>query len=595
MTDSLDPDTAIALRPVHDFPPSRVSVFEDPADEKSSHASQRYSSLLTHYRDRGPGWYESVTKQFAGLERVLDLGTGPGLSLDALRAHGVREPIGVDRWQGFLRDGEVAGRKIILHDLTLPMPFFRSGSFDGVFSHYALDYISPIGVEQVMREARRLLAPEGLMVLYLAGGGLALGDLVRTTPYDESAFTKLLRSAGFEDFEVEQPEDRRNTIVRARGPGPDRTGDAGDATALEYEAGREVQVSASIQPSEEAGGGPLIGIELGDGERSIGYWPQLEPEQPAEESDAVMPWSVGARLVAVTRGQFELHVWTWRGSQAEAVDTVRLQACPDVIRLRLESEGGALEPHGAWYPAPAMLEVPGDAYTAINKAAPDHQADEDWRARGRQVIVAREGEDPDVLRAAAESKDHFLVVRPDPGAPADLETLDRDWQEERLHGIVFDLERAVRPESLPLLLWADFRGALVYLEPASWAELESAAGDLPPSLRSPLLAVDPRLSGRSEAQAEAEGFAEASILEALERTEALHLVLSAPVAAGAEALFERHPTRVLIGEADRSNGGDGRLADEATENLRYLTERTLLMWFRSTSGKTGSELGRSTP
>ncbi len=595
MTDSLDPDTAIVLRQVYEFPPSRLSVFEDPADEKSSHASQRYSSLIGFYGDRGPDWYESVTEEFAGLDRVLDLGTGPGLCLDALRAHGVREPIGVDRWQGFLRDGEAAGRSIILHDLTLPMPFFRSGSFDGIFSHYALDYISPIGVEQVMREARRLLAPGGLMVLYLAGGGLALGDLVRTTPYDESAFTKLLRSAGFEDFEVEQPEDRRNTIVRARGPGPDRTGEAGDVTTLEYEAGREVQVAASIHLPEEPDGGPIIGIELSDGERSIAYRPQLHPKQPAEESDAVMPWSVGARLVAVTRGQFELHVWTWRGSRAEAVDTVRLQSRPDVIRLRVESEGGGLEPHGAWYPAPVMLEVPGDAYTAIDNAAPDHQPDEDWRARGRQVIVAREGDDPDLLRAAAESKDHFLVDRPDPGAPADLETLDRDWKEERMHGIVLDLERAVRPESLPLLLWADFRGALVYLEPDSWTGLESAMGDLPRSLSSPLLAVDPRLSGRAETQAEDEGFAETPIIETLERMEALHLVLSAPVAAGAEVLLERHPTRVLIGETDRADGGEGRLAEEATENLRYLTERSLLMWFRSTSGKTGSELGRSTP
>jgi SAM-dependent methyltransferase len=595
MTDSLDPDTAIALRPVHDFPPSRVSVFEDPADEKSSHASQRYSSLLTHYRDREPDWYESVTKDFAGLDRVLDLGSGPGLSLDAFRAHGVQEPIGVDRWQGFRRDGEAAGRSVVLHDLTLPMPFFRSGSFDGIFSHYALDYISPIGVEQVMREARRLLAPGGLMVLYLAGGGLALGDLVRTTPYDESAFTKLLRSAGFEDFEVEQPDDRRNTVVRAHGPGPDPEGQAGEATTLEYEAGREVQVSASIQVSEEAGGGPVIGIELSDGERSIGYWPQLHPEQPAEESDAVMPWSVGARLVAVTRGQFELHVWTWHGSRPEAVDIVRLQARPDVIRLRVESEGSALEPHGAWYPAPAMLEVPGDAYTAIDKAAPDHQADEDWRARGRQVIVAREGDDPDLLRSAVESKDHFLVERPDPGAPADLEALDRDWKAERLHGIVLDLAQAVRPESLALLLWADFRGALVYLEPDSWEELASAAGDLPPSLRSPLLAVDPRLSGRSDSQAEAEGFSDTSILETLKTTDALHLVLSVAAAEAAEALLERHPTRVLIGESDRANGAEGRLADEATENLRYLTERTLLMWFRSTSGKSGSELGRSAP
>jgi hypothetical protein len=39
----------------------------------------------------------------------------------------------------------------------------------------------------------------------------------------------------------------------------------------------------------------------------------------------------------------------------------------------------------------------------------------------------------------------------------------------------------------------------------------------------------------------------------------------------------------------------GRLAAEATENLRYLTELTTLMWFRGVSGRTGSELGRYDP
>ena len=41
--------------------------------------------------------------------------------------------------------------------------------------------------------------------------------------------------------------------------------------------------------------------------------------------------------------------------------------------------------------------------------------------------------------------------------------------------------------------------------------------------------------------------------------------------------------------------GGGRLADDATENLRYLTELTTLMWFRGVSGRTGSELGRYEP
>jgi SAM-dependent methyltransferase len=594
MTDRVDPDTAIALRREHPFPPARLSAFEDPADEKSSHGSQRYSGLISFYGDRDSSWYASVTREFEGLDRVLDLGCGPGLSLDALAAHGVRETIGVDRWHGFLYDAEEAGRSVILHDLTLPMPFFRPASFEGIFSHFALDYMSPIGVQQVLLEVRRLLAPGGLMALYMAGAGLALGDLSRTSPYDERALTQLLTAAGFDDFEIEHPDDRRNTVVRARGPGPDPATEdfPGDGTVLEYEAGGEIQVAAGIQSVRAAEGEPVVGIEVSDGERAVGLWPQLPPAPSMEESGALEAMAVCARLVAVGPGEFELQGWTWQGSRAVAIDTLRVQMSPELIRVRLEPEAGALEHQEAWRPEPPMLELPGDAYTTVDRAAPNHLPEEDWRARGRQVIIARQGDDAALLRAAADSKDHFLIARPDPDAGSDVEGLDEEWRAERLHGIALELEAALRPQSLPLLLWAGYRGALIYLEPESWERLAAAALELPAGLRSPLLAVDPVLSGKAEAQAEGEVPAEA-IEAALEAVPGLHLVLAGSTAAHAAELGEGFSTRVLLGDrGDESR--DGPLGEQATETLRYLTERTTLMWLRSTSGKAGRELGRTT-
>jgi hypothetical protein len=175
-----------------------------------------------------------------------------------------------------------------------------------------------------------------------------------------------------------------------------------------------------------------------------------------------------------------------------------------------------------------------------------------------------------------------VVHRPDPAA-ADYAALERAWKEGRLHGLVLALGDAVRDRSLPLLLWAGFRGAFVYLEPESWTELESAAPQIPRSLGSPLIVVDPSLLPRPEGQAEAELEVPQEVLaSAIEQLPALYVVLSAEAAEAAEALCARSPTHVLIaGEADPGElPVDGRLVEESAENLRYLTERTTLIRLR---------------
>jgi SAM-dependent methyltransferase len=590
MTEPVNPDTAISLRPVWGFPPARLSVFEDPADEKSSHGSQRYSGLISHFADREPSWYEQITREFAGLNRVLDLGAGPGLTLRAFSAHGVNEPIGIDRWFGFLQDVESDGGRLILHDLTLPMPFFRSGSFDGIFSHFVLDYVSPIAVVQTLREAKRILAPGGLMALHMNAAGLVLGDRVRTTPYDGPAVAELLTSLGFQDVDVDQPETRRIIIVRARGGAPDQseTGNPTERpTVLEYEASGEIQVSAGFRLARPAERVPAVSVEVGDDEGSISYEPNLPSSLSENDEEATVELSICVRLVAVAPDRFELQAWTWQGSRIAAIDRLDLPMRPQLLRVRVDA---VLEHQDVWRPEAPNFEAPGEAYTKIEDASPSLEPEEEWQARGRQVIVEREGDDRDLVRAAAESKDHFVVQRPDPAAP-EIDALEEDWRAGRLHGIVLKLEAALRSECRPLLEWAGSHGAIVYLEPESWTEMTSSAAELQ-DLNSPLLIIDPLLSGGAEAQAEVE-LSEEDAAAALDAVPGLHLVLANATARGAGSLCRRHPNRVLLGEPEWwKELGDERLGDEATENLRYLTELSLLGWFRGTSGRSGEELGR---
>jgi len=57
------------------------------------------------------------------------------------------------------------------------------------------------------------------------------------------------------------------------------------------------------------------------------------------------------------------------------------------------------------------------------------------------------------------------------------------------------------------------------------------------------------------------------------------VVLAGPTAETAEGLCRRFPSRMLIGGLGvfGHEARDGQLIEEATENLRYLTERVTLM------------------
>ena len=72
----------------------------------------------------------AAVRPLIGSESVVELGCGPGLALRLLRDEGTRTVLGVDRWPGFVTAAAAHGIPVLLHDLTLPMPFIPTASVD---------------------------------------------------------------------------------------------------------------------------------------------------------------------------------------------------------------------------------------------------------------------------------------------------------------------------------------------------------------------------------------------------------------------------------------------------------------------------------
>jgi SAM-dependent methyltransferase len=452
----------IALRPAVEFAPTRGSLFDDPGDEKSWHRSQRSESLNRYYEGRDPSWYASAIAPLAGSRRVLDLGCGPGLALQALLAQGATGVLGVDRWMAFAH-GADSSTPVVAHDLTLPMPFLSSGSFDAVLSHYALDYVSPIGMRQVLREAHRVLAPGGRLLVYVAAIGLGSGDATRTVPYSPAALRPLLEEAGFDEVEVEAPAGGRNSVARARRSSSPASSPGGDEVRAVVEG--DTQLSAAFPAGSER-----LECELSGPARSTSLRLELPAAAANEEGSRV---SVCARCLPLAGGGSELQLWVWRGTALVRSERLRFEWRATELRLRC---GGEVEHFSAWNPRELPVEPAGDAYASASGLRPGADLAEAERgAEGRRIVVERSGEEEvDAAALLSPSRNRFLVRRP---AGLDLARLDSEWLAGDVHGIVLDAAELEGAAGAELALWAGWREALLLLEGDEWEPLLAAAGE----------------------------------------------------------------------------------------------------------------------
>ncbi len=105
-----------------------------------------------------------VRSALAGSERVLELGTGAGDTLDNLDA---REKFACDLSAAMLRNKSGPGCYVQTDAGALP---YSGDSFDGVFCINMLEHVPD--VNRVMAEIARVLAPNGRLVVVTPNGDL---------------------------------------------------------------------------------------------------------------------------------------------------------------------------------------------------------------------------------------------------------------------------------------------------------------------------------------------------------------------------------------------------------------------------------------
>jgi SAM-dependent methyltransferase len=566
-----DSNLPIALRPAVAFEPVRGSIFDDPGDEKSWHISQRSDGLMRFFEGRKPSWYASAIAPLEGADRVLDLGCGPGLTLEALLDQGCASVVGIDRWPAFTANSAPLA-PILAHDLTLPMPFLESGSFDGVLSHYALDYVSPIGMRQVLREAHRVLAPGGRLVVYVAAVGLGSGDPARTIAYSPPALRTLLHESGFDEIDVEATSNGRNSVAKARRPaGGLESGRLSPGEARASIDG-DTQLSTSF-----SGGGDRVELELTGRRRSATIAFDLPPAHSPDDSRV----SVCARALRSGPGRTELQLWAWRGYEPVASDCARFEFAAEEMRVDC---AGSIEHLSVWSPGELFVEPAGNAHARFDDLPPGGDLSDAQRgAEGRQVVVESAGEAaPEAGDWLGPGRNRFLIERASGTDPA---AIDQAWLAGHAHGIVLGSEELDGDRHRELLLWAGWRQALVFVEGPEWEGILAAVSSRQAEMRGPVVLVDPALGNDAPPRP-----VPAEMVEFVAGHDRFFLVLGAGSRECSPQGDLGRLERCLLHGGPPSDDEKGMA--EASESLRYLTERTVLMQLRQAHGYSPAEVGR---
>jgi SAM-dependent methyltransferase len=194
----------------------RWSLFFDPAGYRP-YAARHHA----YYDGREPSWYAPTANRVADRPRVLEIGSGPGLLLEQLRAGDPERVVcGLERDPVYLERCRQKGIPVVAQDLNLPFPYLASGSFDAVLAHHSLDSLTPAALAACLRECARVLVPGGRFWAKSQRRGQATGEVTRTVALTRELLAPALAEAGFTDVKIGTPDVSIVIDALSSGPSP---------------------------------------------------------------------------------------------------------------------------------------------------------------------------------------------------------------------------------------------------------------------------------------------------------------------------------------------------------------------------------------
>jgi O-antigen chain-terminating methyltransferase len=160
-------------------------------------------------RDEIRARLSSYVDLFRGRAPVVDLGCGRGEFLELLREAGVPAR-GVEANAHTAREGRERGLDVVEGDLVAFLRAQAAASLGGVFAAQVAEHLRPAVLQDLLREAHRVLRRGGLLALETVNPRSVVGflevyirDLTHERPLHPETLSFLAAAAGFTDVRIE--------------------------------------------------------------------------------------------------------------------------------------------------------------------------------------------------------------------------------------------------------------------------------------------------------------------------------------------------------------------------------------------------------